>query len=69
MSNKIDNIIPVSIALDYPNDENDIDIKEEPGENAIEITPDFTLSEQNEADGIPYYFIESLAQFILELCF
>ena len=69
MSNTIDTIIPVSIALEYLNDGSDVDIKEEPGENAIEITPDFTLSEQNEADGIPYYFIESLAQFILELCF
>ena len=62
MSTPIDKIIPVSIALDYPNNESDIDIKEEPGEseNTIEMTPDFTLSEQNEVEGISYDFIESL---------
>jgi len=40
----------VETALDYPNNESDIDIKEEPGENVIEMTPDFTLSEPNDAD-------------------
>ena len=57
MFTTIDKIVPVSIALDYPNNESDIDIKEEPGENAVEIIPDFTLSEQNEVDGISYYLI------------
>ena len=57
--------------MDYPNNESEVDIKEEPGEseNAIEMTPDFTLSEQNEVDGISYYFNDSLAQFIARLSF
>ena len=64
----IDKIVPVSIALDYPNNESDIDIKEEPGENAVEIIPDFTLSEQNEVDGISYDFISfHLAHVILKI--
>ena len=68
-STTIDKIIPFSIALDYPNNESDIDIKEEPGENVIEMTPDFTLSEPNDADGISYYFIESLSHFLVKLHF
>ena len=55
--------------MDYPNNESDIDIKEEPGENAVEIIPDFTLSEQNEVDGISYHLIKSLAHVILKITF
>ena len=50
--------------MDYPNNESDIDIKEEPGENAVEIIPDFTLSEQNEVDGISYHLIKKEIIFI-----
>jgi hypothetical protein len=67
MFTTIDKIVPVSIALDYPNNESDIDIKEEPGEDAVEIIPDFTLSEQNEVDGISYDFIKSSANVILKI--
>ena len=55
--------------MDYHNNASDIDIKEEPGENVIEMTPDFTLSEPNDADGISYYFIDSLSHFLVKLHF